>query len=74
MSRPRGVVQRGLRVLILLCCVIITSSGLSEALQIGEEAPDFVLPDHNGRLVRLGEILGKQNVVLVFYIQAFTPG
>lgn len=48
--------------------------GVSEALEVGETAPDFALPDHTGRVVRLSDFHGKQHVVLAFYIQAFTPG
>jgi peroxiredoxin len=47
---------------------------VSGALTVGEPAPDFALPDHTGRLVRLSDFRGKQHVVLAFYIQAFTPG
>jgi peroxiredoxin Q/BCP len=74
MSRRRKTVQRGLWVLILLACLVVASAGSVEAVQVGERAPDFTLPDQHGRLVRLGELLGKQHVVLAFYIQAFTPG
>ena len=52
----------------------IDISGVSEALQVGDRAPDFSLPDHTGRMVRLGDYLGRQHVVLAFYIRAFTPG
>lgn len=43
-------------------------------LIIGDHAPDFELPDHLGRLVRLSDYRGKQNVVLAFYVYANTPG
>ena len=42
-------------------------------LQIGDEAPDFELSDHNGNTVRLGDLRGKK-VVLWFYPKADTPG
>lgn len=29
-------------------------------------APDFQLPDFNGRLIRLSDQMGKANVLLVF--------
>jgi peroxiredoxin len=29
-------------------------------------APDFVLPDYRGRMVRLSDFRGRQHVVLVF--------
>jgi len=44
------------------------------ALNIGDPAPDFELPDHTGRRIRLREFQGKRNVVLAFYVYANTPG
>jgi peroxiredoxin Q/BCP len=38
----------------------------SEPLAVGERAPDFSLPDQDGKIVSLGDLRGK-NVVLVFY-------
>lgn len=42
-------------------------------LDIGQQAPEFALPNHNGDLVRLSDYDG-QHVVLYFYPQADTPG
>ncbi len=42
-------------------------------LKVGDVAPDFALPDHNGNPVALREFRGKKNVALVFYILANTP-
>jgi mycoredoxin-dependent peroxiredoxin len=42
------------------------------SIQVGEEAPDFVLKDNAGNDVRLSDFRGKQNVVLVFYPFTFT--
>src|SRR4051812_22913365 len=42
-------------------------------LQPGERAPDFELPDQNGDLVRLADVL-DQTLVLFFYPRADTPG
>ena len=44
------------------------------ALSVGDKAPDFTLPDQNGKPVKLSEFLGKKNVVLAFYVLAFTGG
>jgi len=38
----------------------------SEPLAVGSEAPDFTLPDQDGKPVSLAQLRGK-NVVLVFY-------
>jgi peroxiredoxin len=43
-------------------------------LDIGDQAPDFELPDPAGRLVRLLDFRGKRNVVLAFFVYANTPG
>ena len=43
-------------------------------LKVGHKAPDFALPDQNGSKLRLSAFLGKKNVVLAFYVLAFTGG
>lgn len=43
----------------------------SVALQVGDKAPDFSLPATHGEQVRLADYLGKQPVVVFFYIGAF---
>ena len=40
---------------------------------IGSPAPDFALPDKDGRIVRLSDFAGKK-VVLYFYPRDNTPG
>jgi peroxiredoxin Q/BCP len=42
-------------------------------IEAGDSAPDFELPDQDGRTVRLSDFHG-QNVVLYFYPKADTPG
>ena len=37
-------------------------------LNVGEAAPDFALPDEQGRLVRLSDVLQEKNALLVFNI------
>jgi mycoredoxin-dependent peroxiredoxin len=41
-------------------------------LEVGAEAPDFVLKDQNNQEVRLSDFRGRRNVLLVFYPLAFT--
>ena len=41
-------------------------------VEVGAEAPDFVLKDENNQEVRLSEFRGDKNVLLVFYPLAFT--
>jgi len=42
------------------------------SLRIGQQAPDFSLPSHLDREVRLSDYRGR-NVVLAFFPLAFTP-
>jgi thioredoxin-dependent peroxiredoxin len=42
-------------------------------IEQGQEAPDFELPDQEGRTVKLSDFRG-QNVVVYFYPKAATPG
>jgi len=35
-------------------------------LSVGETAPDFTLPNHEGEFFKLSEIYQTQNVLLVF--------
>ncbi len=42
------------------------------SLKVGDEAPDFEMPDQAGKSVKLSSFRGKKNVALAFYILAFT--
>jgi cytochrome oxidase Cu insertion factor (SCO1/SenC/PrrC family) len=63
---------------------INTSNGMSKEsgapvapqtnLKVGDRAPDFTLTDTTGEAVKLSEFRGKKNVVLAFYVMAFTGG
>jgi peroxiredoxin len=66
-----------------LICVLVAALtlalaipvGMSAApLKVGDKAPAFTLPDQNGNKVSLSQFLGKKNVVLAFYVLAFTGG
>ena len=43
-------------------------------LKVGDMAPDFTLPDTARKPVKLSDYRGKNNVVLAFYVLAFTGG
>lgn len=43
-------------------------------LKVGDVAPDFTLSDTEGNKVKLSDFRGKKNVVLAFYVLAFTGG
>jgi len=42
-------------------------------MAVGDEAPDFELPDQRGTMVRLRDELSHRSVVLFFYPADFTP-
>ncbi len=67
----------------LLCLTFITASWAqgqpavtdeTSTLRAGDMAPDFELPDQSGNMVKLSDFRGKQNVVLAFFVLAFTGG
>lgn len=43
-------------------------------LKVGDAAPDFTLLDNKWKPVHLSDFRGKKNVVLAFYVLAFTEG
>jgi peroxiredoxin Q/BCP len=48
--------------------------GSSGTLKVGDPAPDFTLPDTQGKQITLSKELAKGPVILVFFPKAFTPG
>lgn len=49
------------------------NTGINE-LKVGSEVPEFILPDQNGKMFDLRRVLGKENVVIYFYVKDETPG
>jgi cytochrome oxidase Cu insertion factor (SCO1/SenC/PrrC family) len=43
-------------------------------LKVGEMAPDFTLRSDKGDMVKLSDFRAKKNVILAFYVLAFTQG
>jgi len=44
------------------------------SLKAGDTAPDFTLLDNHWKQIHLSDYRGKKNVVLAFYVLAFTEG
>ena len=65
-----GKIARNLLLSILLMPLFASAADL----KVGDRAPNFALPDQNGKVVKLGDFRGKKTVVLAFYIRASTPG
>jgi peroxiredoxin len=52
--------------------LLLLSSMPTMALQAGDKAPDFSLPATTAEKVSLADFVGKQPVVVFFYVYAFT--
>ena len=69
-------------ILAVMCVFILSAAAMAQAaptppsthLKVGMPAPDFTLNDTNGKPVKLSDFKGKKNVVLAFYVLAFTGG
>jgi peroxiredoxin Q/BCP len=51
-----------------------TAAANNKPVAVGDRAPDFTLPDQNGKPVRLSDLLGTRAVVLYFYPKDETRG
>jgi cytochrome oxidase Cu insertion factor (SCO1/SenC/PrrC family) len=70
-----------IRKALCLCALLVATCAASFAqqapktqLKVGQVAPDFTLNDTEGKPVKLSDFRGKKNVVLAFYVLAFTGG
>lgn len=53
---------------------VLVASGIAErALQVGDRAPDFTLPDTLGRPVTLSRLIEQGPAVVTFYRGAWCP-
>lgn len=53
--------------------VLLTTTSVASALDVGDKAPDFKLPSTNGVDIALSDFRGKKWVFLEFYAAAFVP-
>jgi len=73
------------RVALLLGCFLLAGTVLQDPgraqqpavakthLKVGDAAPEFTLPDQNRKPVDLSDFRGKKNLILAFYVMAFSP-
>jgi hypothetical protein len=83
-KRMKGIVTALTGVLLLLglggqVVAPVTAAGQEEAvaktnLKVGDVAPDFSLLSDKWEQVKLSDYRGKKNVILAFYVLAFTGG
>lgn len=66
---------------ILLACAALAGTLAAQNaappkthLKVGDEAPDFSLPDTTNKPIKLSDFRGKKPVVLAFFPAAFTGG
>lgn len=56
----------------LLGAAFFAGSAHAQSLKVGDKAPTFSVISTSGKPVALSDYAGKKNVVLFFYIAAFT--
>ncbi len=74
--------KRAVPALLVLACLLAPALHAQQQppaiahtnLKVGDIAPDFTLPDQNRKPVKLSDFQGKKNVILAFYVLAFTGG
>ena len=58
---------------IILVFLMLKMSLFGSSLKIGENAPNFILNDQDGKQHQLSDYNGKK-LVIYFFRKAFTPG
>ena len=57
---------------VLSLCLLIGSTGIAHAIEVGDKAPDFELDSTTGGKLKLSSLKGK-NVLINFYVLDFSP-
>lgn len=64
----------------ILTIVVASAMALNQqneqemSIKVGDKVPVFSLPDQNGEMFQLAEVIGKKNIVIYFYPKDDTPG
>lgn len=76
----RKTILSSLLVFVLMLLAALPSGAADQTpppdpkIKVGDTAPDFTLRDQTNKEVKLSDFRGKKNVVLAFYVFAFTGG
>ena len=65
--------HKNLLVLGILLFGLLGTAGMSSALNVGDQAPDFSLPATTGGKISLSQFRGKKLVLIEFYGADFAP-
>jgi peroxiredoxin Q/BCP len=57
----------------VVAAAALTTPAISDALELGKTAPDFTLPDPDGKDVSLKQYRGQKLVLIEFFGAAFAP-
>ena len=72
------MLKKALGLGVMLALGIIAAAqqppAIKTPLKVGDAAPDFTLPGTDSKTYKLSDFKGKKNVVLAFYVLAFTGG
>lgn len=63
---------RWIAAILLGVAALLAVPAQAQTLKVGDKAPDFSVISSTGKPVALADYAGKKNVVLFFYIAAFT--
>lgn len=66
------LLQRWFAIGLLGGAALFAGAAQAQGLKVGDKAPAFSIPSTTGKPVSLSDYAGKKNVVLFFYIGAFT--
>jgi peroxiredoxin len=64
--------RRSMLAAVLLSTSLWTVPTAAPAAEVGDKAPDFLLHSTVGETARLSDYQGKKNVMLFFFLAAFT--
>jgi len=67
-----ALLQRWFTIGLLGAATLLAGGAQAQTPKVGDKAPAFSVMSTSGRPVALADYLGKSNVVLFFYIAAFT--